>query len=61
MIYKEQMYRKLLNLVDNNCWIILQWTNTTLVISKGGICSPFLSLVILLSVLPSNFIVKILR
>ena len=45
-----------------SCWwsllAILQWTNTTSVISKWGPLSPFLSLVILFSVLPSNFIVS---
>ena len=42
------------------CWYslltILQWTNTTLVISKCGTFSEFLSIVILLLVLVSNFI-----
>ena len=44
-----------------SCWqwllIMLQWTNTTSVVSKCGTFSPFLSLVILFSVLPSNFTV----
>ena len=35
---------------------ILQWTNTT-IISKWGIFSTFLSLIVLFSVLPSNLIV----
>ena len=54
------------NLLETNvyktlecCWwsllTILQCTNTTLVISKWGMLSPFLFLVILLLVLPSNF------
>ena len=42
-----------------SCWslllTILQWTNTTFVISRCGTFSPFLSLVILFSLLPSNF------
>ena len=41
------------------CWLslltILQWTNTTSVISKWGIFSVFLSSVIFLLMLPSNF------
>ena len=37
---------------------ILQLTNTTSVISKRGTFSPLSSLVILLLVLPSNFIVS---
>ena len=41
-----------------SCWslllTIIQWTNTTSVISRGGTFSPFLSLVILFSALPSN-------
>ena len=37
---------------------MLQWTNTTSVISRGGTFSPFLSLVILFSVLPKKFIVS---
>ena len=45
-----------------SCWYsfftILQWTNTTSVISKWGLFSPFLSLFISLLVLPSNFIVS---
>ena len=36
---------------------ILQWTNTTSLISKWGTFYPFLSLVILFLVLPRNFIV----
>ena len=42
-----------------SCWssllTILQWTNTTSVISRCGTFSPFLSLFILFSLLPSNF------
>ena len=38
--------------------IINKYYNTTPVISKGGTFSPFLSLVILFSVLPSNFFVS---
>ena len=53
MTYTEQMYIKLLNLVDNHCW-----TYTTSVISRCGTFSLFLSLVILFSVFPSNFIVS---
>ena len=45
-----------------SCWwsllTILQWTNTTSVISKLDTFSPFLSLVILLLLPPSNFIVS---
>ena len=37
---------------------IKQWTNITLVISKWGTLSPYFSLVILLLVLPTNFIVS---
>ena len=37
---------------------VLQWTNTTSVISKLGTFSSFLSLVILLLVPPSDFIVS---
>ena len=37
---------------------ILQWTNTTSVISRGGTFSLFLSLVILLLVFPSNLVVS---
>ena len=37
---------------------ILQYTNTTSLIYKWGTFSPFLSLVILLLVLPNNFIVS---
>ena len=36
----------------------IQCTNTTSVISKSGIFSPFFSLAILLLVLPRNFIVS---
>ena len=43
------------------CWWLLmkviQWTNNTSVISKEGTFSPFSFFVILLLVLPSNFIV----
>ena len=53
MIYLEQMYTRFLNILT-----ILQWTNTTLVISKCGTFPPFLFLVILFSVRPSNFIVS---
>ena len=56
MTYLEQMYRRLLNCIDNHCLAILQWTNTTSFLSKRGTFSPFLFLVILLYVLPSNFI-----
>ena len=45
-----------------SCWqlllTVLQCTNTTSVISKWGTFSPFSSLVILLLVLPSNYIVS---
>ena len=44
--------------LDNCCLAILQWANTISVISKQGTFSPFSSLVILLLVLPSNFIVS---
>ena len=37
---------------------MLQWTNITSVISKWGKFLPFLSSVILLSMIPSNFIVS---
>ena len=37
--------------------VILQWTNTASVTSNGGTFSPFLFVVFLFSVLPSNFIV----
>ena len=45
-----------------SCWYsllaILQWTNTTSVISRCHTFSPFLNLVILFSVFPSYFIVS---
>ena len=49
------MYRRLLNLVHNHCFTILEWNNTTSVISKRDTFSPFLTLVILLLLLPNNF------
>ena len=56
MVYLEQMYIKLLNLIDNHC--LLQWTNNTAsVISKWSRFTPFLSWFILFSVVSSNFIV----
>ena len=61
MVCLEQMYIRLLDLVDNHC---LQRYNelipllTTSVNSKCGTFSPFLSLVTLFSVLPCNFIVS---
>ena len=54
-VYLEQTHIILLNLVDNH---YIQWTNTTSLISRCGTFSPFFSLVILYSVLPSNFIVS---
>ena len=53
MVYLEQMYKKLLNLFDN-----LVGNITSSVISKCGTFSLFLSLVILFSVLQSNFAVS---
>ena len=53
MFYLEQMYKKLLNLFDN-----LVGNITSSVISKCGTFSLFLSLVILFSVLQSNFAVS---
>ena len=53
-----------INLYKNHefCWYLLlttwKWTNITSVISKWGLFSPFLSLVILFSELPSNFTVS---
>ena len=55
MVYLEQMYTKLLNLADNRYNITM---DTTSLISKWHKFSQFLSLVILFSVLPSNFIVS---
>ena len=56
MVYLEQIYIKLLNLIDNHC--LLQWTkNTTSVISKWSRFTSFLSWFILFSVVPSNVIV----
>ena len=55
MLYLEQMYTRLLSLADNHYW---QYYNTTPVISRGGTFSLFLSLVILFSVLPINFMVS---
>ena len=55
MVYLEQMYTKLLNLADNRYNITM---DTTSFISKWHKFSQFLSLVILFSVLPNNFIVS---
>ena len=52
-VYLEQKCIKLLNLVDNHYW---QYYNELILTSRCGPFSPFLSLVILFSVLPSNFI-----
>ena len=45
-----------------SCWwpllVTLQWTNTSLVISKLGTFSLILSLVIILLILPNNFVVS---
>ena len=56
MVYLEQIYIKLLNLIDNHC--LLQWTKkTTSVISKWSRFTSFLSWFILFSVVSSNVIV----
>ena len=34
MTYLEQMYTRLMNRFDSYCFTMLQWTNTTSVISK---------------------------
>ena len=56
-LFRTKVYKTL-----ESCWesllTILQWANTTSVISRCGTFSPFLSLVILFSVLLSNFIVS---
>ena len=48
-----------------SCWqsllTVIQRTNTTFVISRCGTFSPFLSLVISFSGLPSNFIVSVVK
>ena len=53
-VYLEQTFTGLLNLVGNHYWQYY----TTSVISRCSTFSPLLSLVILFSVLPSNFIVS---
>ena len=53
-----------LNLVDNHCLQYhngSQWIKTTSEISKWGTFSPFLSLIVLLLVLPSNLIVSAVK
>ena len=56
------MYTRLLNLVDNHCLQCYSGlTNTTSVISKRDTFSQFLSLIILLSVLPSNSLFQALK
>ena len=57
MTYLEQMYIRLLNLLEL-LLTILQCTNTTSVIPNYGTFSPFPFLVTLHLVLPSNFIVS---
>ena len=54
IVYVEQMYARRLNVVDNQYW---QYRATS-VISNCVTFSSFLSLVVLFSVLPSNFIVS---
>ena len=58
MVYLEQIYIKFLNLVDNLYW---QYYNTASEISRCGTFLPFLSLVNLFLVLPSNFIFQVLK
>ena len=60
MVYLEQTCTSLLNLVDNHYW---QYCNKLilLLISRCGTFSPFLSLAILFSVVPSNFIVSCVK
>ena len=63
IISLEQIHTRLLNHVDNHCWqcyneLTLLQSNTTSVISKWGLFSPFLFLFIFFSMLPSNFTVS---
>ena len=58
MVYLEQLYKRLLNPVENHYEQYYNEPNTTSLISKCGSFSLFLSLDVLRYVLPSNFSVS---